>query len=360
MKNKFWTMTAKAGGELEILLYSVIGEDFWTGDGITAKKFAEDLKAAGAVSRIRLRANSPGGNVMDGLVHARPDLAFRHPLLGIVAAAAQGARGVRGLGHVAERPDADAALHVREQRRRSRARRIAGGGAGSGEPGGARGDRGVFRRSRWRCAPLRGGDLGGELKGGGRRLGRQPPADARCRATTGNSPCWRAPGPPRCSSTRSRLTRNQTQARLAGNEFIDIAAVLEQQSPVLIHAARDTLHGVPREQHPRRTVPQRIERAPFVPERRETTALEERQHTQKLRQQGRRERVARQGQRARRVESGEPCGTGQGTDFTSRVSREMKIQAHADDDVGRTAARPSSRPGHRRPFGPRTRHHSAI
>jgi ATP-dependent protease ClpP protease subunit len=67
MKNKFWTMTAKAGGELEILLYSVIGEDFWTGDGITAKKFAEDLKAAGAVSKIRLRVNSPGGNVMDGL-----------------------------------------------------------------------------------------------------------------------------------------------------------------------------------------------------------------------------------------------------------------------------------------------------
>jgi ATP-dependent protease ClpP protease subunit len=67
MKNKFWTMTAKAGGELEILLYSVIGEDFWTGDGITAKKFAEDLKAAGSVSKICLRVNSPGGNVMDGL-----------------------------------------------------------------------------------------------------------------------------------------------------------------------------------------------------------------------------------------------------------------------------------------------------
>jgi len=67
MKNKFWTMTAKAGGELEILLYSVIGEDYWTGDGITSKKFAEDLKAAGSVSKIRLRVNSPGGNVMDGL-----------------------------------------------------------------------------------------------------------------------------------------------------------------------------------------------------------------------------------------------------------------------------------------------------
>jgi ATP-dependent Clp protease protease subunit len=64
---KPWTMTAKAGGELEILLYEQIGADFWTGEGTTAKQFAEDLKAAGAVSRIRLRVSSVGGNVMDGL-----------------------------------------------------------------------------------------------------------------------------------------------------------------------------------------------------------------------------------------------------------------------------------------------------
>lgn len=62
-----WTMTAKAGGELEILLYEMIGTDLWTGDGITAKKFAEDLKAAGSVSKIHLRVNSPGGSVFDGL-----------------------------------------------------------------------------------------------------------------------------------------------------------------------------------------------------------------------------------------------------------------------------------------------------
>jgi ATP-dependent Clp protease, protease subunit len=67
MKNKFWTMTAKASGELEILLYEMIGQDFWTGEGTTAKSFAEDLKAAGSVSRIHLRMNSPGGNVFDGL-----------------------------------------------------------------------------------------------------------------------------------------------------------------------------------------------------------------------------------------------------------------------------------------------------
>jgi ATP-dependent Clp protease protease subunit len=65
--NTPWTMTAKAGGVLEILLYEMIGADFWTGEGTTAKAFAEDLKAAGSVSKIHLRVNSPGGNVFDGL-----------------------------------------------------------------------------------------------------------------------------------------------------------------------------------------------------------------------------------------------------------------------------------------------------
>jgi ATP-dependent Clp endopeptidase proteolytic subunit ClpP len=66
-QHKPWIFTAKAGGVLEILLYEVIGQDFWTGEGTTAKSFAEDLKAAGAVSKIHLRVNSPGGSVFDGL-----------------------------------------------------------------------------------------------------------------------------------------------------------------------------------------------------------------------------------------------------------------------------------------------------
>ena len=54
--------------ELEILLYEMIGMDFWTGEGTTAKSFAEDLKAAGdGIRKIHLRVNSPGGNVFDGL-----------------------------------------------------------------------------------------------------------------------------------------------------------------------------------------------------------------------------------------------------------------------------------------------------
>ena len=46
----------------------MIGQDFWTGEGTTAKSFAEDLKAAGdGIRKIHLRVNSPGGSVFDGL-----------------------------------------------------------------------------------------------------------------------------------------------------------------------------------------------------------------------------------------------------------------------------------------------------
>jgi ATP-dependent Clp protease protease subunit len=67
MKNKFWTIIAKSSSEIEILLYEMIGQDFWTGEGTTAKQFAEDLRAAGPLKKIHLRVNSPGGSVFDGL-----------------------------------------------------------------------------------------------------------------------------------------------------------------------------------------------------------------------------------------------------------------------------------------------------
>jgi ATP-dependent Clp protease protease subunit len=57
-------MKAK-GKEAEILLYGDIG-DSWFG-GITAKQFADDLKAIGNVDTINLRINSAGGDVFDGL-----------------------------------------------------------------------------------------------------------------------------------------------------------------------------------------------------------------------------------------------------------------------------------------------------
>jgi len=63
---QFYTMSAadKAG---EILIYDQIGEDFWTGEGVTGKSFANDLKALGDVRTLSVRINSPGGNHVDAI-----------------------------------------------------------------------------------------------------------------------------------------------------------------------------------------------------------------------------------------------------------------------------------------------------
>jgi ATP-dependent Clp endopeptidase proteolytic subunit ClpP len=54
------------GDETEIVIYDVIGEDFWTGEGVSAKKFAAIL-AEVETPGILLKINSPGGNVFDGI-----------------------------------------------------------------------------------------------------------------------------------------------------------------------------------------------------------------------------------------------------------------------------------------------------
>lgn len=53
------------GNRGEIYLYGIIGQD-WFGEGITAKKFADDLKALGDVKTIDLYINSEGGSVFEG------------------------------------------------------------------------------------------------------------------------------------------------------------------------------------------------------------------------------------------------------------------------------------------------------
>jgi ClpP class serine protease len=50
------------GDRAEIYVYGTIGGD-WFGEGVTAKQFADDLKALGAVKTIDVRINSEGGNV---------------------------------------------------------------------------------------------------------------------------------------------------------------------------------------------------------------------------------------------------------------------------------------------------------
>lgn len=54
-----------ANRHADLFIYEQIGEDFWTGVGVTAKQFCTDL-AALDVDTISLHVNSPGGLVFDG------------------------------------------------------------------------------------------------------------------------------------------------------------------------------------------------------------------------------------------------------------------------------------------------------
>lgn len=62
---KFWKMYALSEGVAEILIYEFIGADFF-GEGMSAKRFADELKALGELNKIVVRINSPGGDVFDG------------------------------------------------------------------------------------------------------------------------------------------------------------------------------------------------------------------------------------------------------------------------------------------------------
>jgi ATP-dependent Clp protease, protease subunit len=54
----------------EILIYDIIGRDFWSGEGVTASDFRKSFKALednSEVESIDIRINSPGGSVFDGI-----------------------------------------------------------------------------------------------------------------------------------------------------------------------------------------------------------------------------------------------------------------------------------------------------
>jgi ATP-dependent Clp protease, protease subunit len=64
-KTSGYSMKAKGARQAEILIYEDVG-DGWFG-GVSAKRFADDLKKLGALDSIDLRINSYGGDVFDGL-----------------------------------------------------------------------------------------------------------------------------------------------------------------------------------------------------------------------------------------------------------------------------------------------------
>jgi ATP-dependent Clp protease protease subunit len=57
---------ALESGDNVITMFDVIGEDFWTGGGITAKKVAAQLRAIGA-RPVEVQINSPGGDMFEGI-----------------------------------------------------------------------------------------------------------------------------------------------------------------------------------------------------------------------------------------------------------------------------------------------------
>jgi ATP-dependent Clp endopeptidase proteolytic subunit ClpP len=66
MKMKKWFEIINKADKAEIWIYEQIGEDFWTGGGVTAKNFQKELAGIKA-SQIDLHINSPGGEVFDGI-----------------------------------------------------------------------------------------------------------------------------------------------------------------------------------------------------------------------------------------------------------------------------------------------------
>jgi ATP-dependent protease ClpP protease subunit len=73
--NKWFSIINKSD-KAEIWIYEEIGEDFWTGGGITAKSFQKELSDIKA-GQIDLHINSPGGLVFDGI--AIYNLLKNHP-----------------------------------------------------------------------------------------------------------------------------------------------------------------------------------------------------------------------------------------------------------------------------------------
>jgi ATP-dependent protease ClpP protease subunit len=82
---------ALEAGDNVITMFDMVGEDFWSGGGITAKKVASQLKAIGP-RPVEIQMNSPGGDMFEGI--AIYNVLREHPqditikIMGMAASAA--------------------------------------------------------------------------------------------------------------------------------------------------------------------------------------------------------------------------------------------------------------------------------
>jgi len=58
---------AAADDDNDIGIFDVIGQDFWTGEGVTSKRIAAALRNIGADNPVTVNINSPGGDLFEGL-----------------------------------------------------------------------------------------------------------------------------------------------------------------------------------------------------------------------------------------------------------------------------------------------------
>ena len=88
---KWRPLAAEADNSATISIYDVIGEDWWTGEGVTAKRIAGALRGIGK-NPVTVNVNSPGGDMFEGL--AIYNLLREHPaevtvkVMGLAASAA--------------------------------------------------------------------------------------------------------------------------------------------------------------------------------------------------------------------------------------------------------------------------------
>lgn len=88
-----WNPGVRAADDTDrtISIYDVIGQDYWTGEGVTAKRIAAALRAIGK-GPVTVNINSPGGDMFEGF--AIYNLLREHPgevtvkVLGLAASAA--------------------------------------------------------------------------------------------------------------------------------------------------------------------------------------------------------------------------------------------------------------------------------
>lgn len=84
-------LAAEADETATISIYDAIGEDWWTGEGVTAKRIAGALRAIGT-QPVTVQVNSPGGDMFEGV--AIYNLLREHPaevtvkVMGLAASAA--------------------------------------------------------------------------------------------------------------------------------------------------------------------------------------------------------------------------------------------------------------------------------